>query len=208
MSFNTFGHHLIHFYIHLNMNPQQILDLCKKAKWIGDKDIFDIGVMKRELLIHSLNNGEFISDCANWINLITFLSDSETIFRPLPGTIKNDQARYCGPSDLLVSNAVPISCKGQWIIQICGEWWGMTQNGPECHTMDEWLEISRIKMSENSHVYSVIKELTKDPWIAHTCIEVTEIVKKDPTIEQRCEILKIKIEMHSSRRRPNYEYDL
>jgi hypothetical protein len=179
------------------MNTTDLIEIISKCLWIGDKNIMNSNIyLNRKAVLDALFNGTFYTDCTNFVNLVDYLTtDPEYMpFQLRCGVYSIENARYCGSkSHLLVTNNCNFSAKGQWIIEIDGSWYGMTELGVTSKTLEEWLEFAYKEFINAGKKLNLSKDLVSDPWVAHTCMEVNNILLQEPTLEQQCMIMQIKV---------------
>lgn len=101
-------------------------------------------------LLRALTDGKFGTDCCNFVNLVQYLHDGDSgpfLFIDAVVSHKSLEMRYCCGPLLDISNKLPFAERGQWIVRIGDDWWGMTTCGPEVRALDEWIEVSRTALA-------------------------------------------------------------
>lgn len=150
---------------------EEIIALLKKAVWVGDAVIFGRVYMNSDELRKDLADGLFQTDCANFVNVANYLLRGETgLFAILPGVEKSANLRYCCGPVVEISNKLPFSERGQWVVLIGSEWWGMTKQGAEVRTLDEWVEYSRNSLALVAKIAShpVAEKFAAAQWSARS----------------------------------------
>jgi hypothetical protein len=174
------------------MNTKNLIETISKCVWIGDKNIMNSNIyLNRKAVLDALFNGTFYTDCANFVNLVNYLTtESEYMhFQLRCGVYSIKNARYCGSkTHVLVTNKCKFHMKGQWIIEIDGSWYGMTELGVTTKTLEEWLEFAK-NLFINAAKGLNLSDLRSDPWVAHTCMELNHILSQEPTLAQKCMIM-------------------